>query len=137
VKSKLDPELLRAYEETDYIVSDDPPLVLRVGEQNDDARILLASFGVSTAVFLTAWNPGSEKLSEDENLDRQMELLSEIEARRLNYLVGYGERDEWREYSYLILGIDRQDASDLALKFEQNAYVWLDDTGVPTLVKMS
>ena len=137
MKSNLDPELLRAYEETDYIVSDDPPLVLHVGDQNDDARILLASFGVTTAAFVTAWNPGSKKLSEDDNLDRQMELLSEIEARRLNYLVGYGERDDWREYSYLILGIDRQDASDLALKFEQNAYVWLDDAGVPALVTMS
>lgn len=134
--SKLDPELLRAYAETDYIVSDDPPLVLRVAEQNDDARILLASFGVTTAAFLTAWNPRSEKLSEDENLDRQMELLSEIEARRLNYLVGYGERGEWREYSYLILGIDRQGASELALQFEQNAYVWLDDAGVPALVTL-
>jgi len=65
-----------------------------------------------------------------------MELLSEIEARRLNYLVGYGERGEWREYSYLILGIDRQDASELALQFEQNAYVWLDDAGVPALVTL-
>jgi len=136
VTSKLDPDLLRAYAETDYIVSDDPPLVLHVAEQNDDARILLASFGVTTAAFLTAWNPGSKKLSDDENLDRQMELLSEIEARRLNYLVGYGERGEWREYSYLILGIDRQDASELALQFEQNAYVWLDDAGVPALATL-
>ena len=110
--------------------------MLHVAEQNDDARILLASFGVTTAAFLTAWNPRSEKLSEDENLDRQMELLSEIEARRLNYLVGYGERGEWREYSYLILGIDRQDANELALQFEQNAYVWLDDAGVPALVTL-
>jgi len=137
VKSNLDPELLRAYEETDYTVSDDPPLVLHVGEQNDDARILLASFGVSTAAFLTASNPGSEKLSEEEKLDRQMELLSEIEARRLNYLVGYGERGDWREYSYLILGLDEQDASNLALQFDQNAYVWLDDSGTPKLVTMS
>ncbi|MBT4161622.1 MAG: DUF3293 domain-containing protein [Gammaproteobacteria bacterium] len=134
MKSSLDPELLRAYQITDYIVSDDPPLTLNIGVGNDDARILLASFGVETAAFVTAWNPGSEVLTEDENDDNQAELLSEIELRRLNYLVAYGERADWREYSYLILGIDREDASALAHQFGQNAYVWVDLTGIPELV---
>lgn len=137
MKSNLDPALLKAYKDTDYIVSDDPPMVLHVGESNDDARILLASFGVSTAAFITAWNPRSEPLTEDENLDRQMALLSEIEQRRLNYLVGYGERKDWREYSYLVLGIEKQDASELAVQFDQLAYLWVDDTGIPELVTLN
>lgn len=134
MKSSLDTDLLQAYRETDYFVSDDPPLMLNIDEQNDDARILLASFGVETAAFLTAWNPGSQKLSDDENDDRQTELLTEIELRRLNYLVGYGEHADWREYSYLILGINQEDATALAHRFEQNAYLWLDTRGIPELV---
>lgn len=137
MQSSLDPELLNAYLKTEYYVSDDPPLLLTIGEGNDDARILLASFGVDTAAFVTAWNPGSERLSEDENDDRQANLLFEIEQRRLNYLVGYGERDNWREYSYLILGIQRDDASALASQFGQNAYVWLDTRGIPELVTLT
>ena len=137
MKSSLDTDLLQAYRETDYFVSDDPPLMLNIDEQNDDARILLASFGVETAAFLTAWNPGSQKLSDDENDDRQTELLTEIELRRLNYLVGYGEHADWREYSYLILGINQEDATALAHRFEQNAYLWLDTRGIPELVTVA
>jgi len=137
MKSNLAPELLSAYLETDYFVSDDPPLLLRIGEENDDAKILLASFAVDSAAFITAWNPGSNVLSEDENDARQAELLGEIEARRLNYLVGYGERKDWLEYSYLVLGINRESARDLAEQFEQNAFVWLDQSGVPELVTLA
>ena len=133
----MDARLEAIYRDTDYYVSDDPPLRLRIGEQNDDALILLASFGVTTAAFLTAWNPGSRKLTIEENDDRQNQLLSEIERLRLNYLVGYGEKDDWREYSYLILGISREDATGLGEKFGQNGYVFLDETGVPELVSVS
>ena len=136
MKSSLDPELLKTYLETDYIVSYDPPLTLNIAQQSDEARILLSSFGVDQAAFLTAWNPGSERLTEEENDDRQAELLSEIEHRRQNYLVGYGERGEWREYSYLVLGIDRDDASALAHQFGQNAFVWIGPAGEPELVTM-
>lgn len=137
MKSDLPPELIEAYLETDYFVSDDPPLLLKIGEENDDAKILLASFGVSTAAFVTAWNPKSEVLSEDENDARQAELLREIEAGWLNYLVGYGERDNWLEYSYLVLGISRDAATTLAERFEQNAFVWLDEQGIPELVTLA
>lgn len=136
MKSNLAPELLEAYLTTDYFVSDDPPLLIRVGEQNDDARILLASFGVETAAFITAWNPGSQVLTDDENDARQSELLAEIEAARLNYLVGYGERENWLEYSYLVLGITREAALVIAEQFEQNAFIWLDQKGVPELVTL-
>ena len=44
MQSRLDPELLKAYLQTDYIVSDDPPMMLKIGEQSDDARIFLKSF---------------------------------------------------------------------------------------------
>ena len=136
MKSSLDPKLLALYKETDYIVSDDPPLLLKVDEQNDGARILLASFGVQTGAFVTAWNPRSEQLSEVENDERQMALLSAIESLRLNYLVGFGERDDWREYSYFILGASREIASELASSFEQNAYVFVDEAGIPQLVTL-
>ncbi len=132
----MDPELEAIYKDTDYYVSDDPPLLLKIGERNDDALILLGSFGVTTAAFLTAWNPGSQKLTEDENDERQSHLLSEIEQLRLNYFVGWGERDEWREYSYLVLGITREEATELGKQFEQNAYVFLDETGIPELVNL-
>jgi len=136
MKSRLDPELLKLYQQTDYIISDDPPMTLTIGEQSDDARILLASFNADCGAVITAWNPGSTILKDQDNDDRQAALLSEIELRRLNYLVSCGERKNWREYSYFILGINREDASELAHQFEQNAYVWVDANGLPELVTL-
>ena len=132
----IDPTLRRAYEQTDYIVDDDPPLVLRIGEPNDGARILFASFNVESAAFITAWNPRSRELPLDENYDRQADLLEAIEQLRLNYFVGRGENTEhgWHEDSYLVLGITLEQANALAQQFEQNGFVWIPMSGVPELV---
>lgn len=127
--------LIAKFRETDYIVDDDPPLILKVGERNDALRALFASFGVETGAFLTAWNPGGEQASIDENYDKQAELLSEIEQLRLNYFVGEGVHPsgDWREDSYLVLGIDQSAAEQLARQFQQAAYVWLPISGVAEL----
>ena len=79
MKSGIDPSLRQKYLDTDYIISDDPPLLMKVGEQSDDLRVLLGSMGVEFAAFITAWNPHSEKLTNDENDDRQALLLTDIE----------------------------------------------------------
>ncbi len=136
MKSNLEPALRQRYTETDYFISDDPPLLFKIGHQSDDLSILLASLGVESAAFLTAWNPGSKQLSEEDNDDRQSALLSEIESLRHNYLVGYGEQGDWREYSYLVLGIAREDASALAQQFGQFAYLWIDQGGTAELIAM-
>lgn len=132
----MDTTLTEKYEQTDYIVDDDPPIVMRIGERHDGIRILFASFGVESAAFLTAWNPGGQQLELDTNFDRQAELLSEVEQLRLNYFVGRGQHptEDWCEDSYLVLGISRDDANRLAAQFEQNAYVWVPNTGIPELV---
>ena len=134
MKSGIDPSLRQKYLDTDYIISDDPPLLMKVGEQSDDLRVLLGSMGVEFAAFITAWNPHSEKLTDDENDDRQAVLLTDIEKMRLNYLVGYGQGNDWQEYSYLVLGIDKEQATAMATRFEQNAYVWIGPAGIPELI---
>ena len=134
MKSGIDPSLRQKYLDTDYIISDDPPLLMKVGEQSDDLRVLLGSMGVEFAAFITAWNPHSEKLTDDENDDRQAVLLADIEKMRLNYLVGYGQGNDWQEYSYLVLGIDKEQATAMATRFEQNAYVWIGPAGIPELI---
>jgi hypothetical protein len=134
MKSGLDESLRQKYLDTDYLISDDPPLLMKIGEQSDDLRVLLGSMGVESAAFITAWNPHSEQLTDDENEDRQGVLLTDIEKIRLNYLVGYSQREDWREYSYLVLGIDKDQATSMATRFEQNAYVWIGPAGIPELI---
>ena len=134
MKSGLDATLRQKYLEADYLISDDPPLLMKIGEQSDDLKVLLGSMGVESAAFITAWNPGSEQLTDDENDDRQGVLLTDIEKMRLNYLVGYGQLDDWQEYSYLVLGIDKDQATAMATRFEQLAYVWIGPAGIPELI---
>ena len=109
-------------------------VLMKIDQQNDDLRVLLGSMGVESAAFITAWNPRSEQLSDDENDDRQAILLTDIETMRLNYLVGYGQLDDWQEYSYFVLGIDKDQATAMATRYEQNAYVWIGPAGIPELI---
>ncbi len=128
--------LLQKYRQTDYIIDDDPPLLVHIGEQNDGLRILFASFNVESAAFITAWNPLGRKLTLDENYDRQIELLEDISSQRLNYFVGRGESQtgDWSEDSYLVLGVSLDDATEIAKRHEQNAFVWIPVSGVPELI---
>ncbi len=128
--------LLQKYRQTDYIIDDDPPLLVHIGEQNDGLRILFASFNVESAAFITAWNPLGRKLTLDENYDRQIELLEDISSQRLNYFVGRGESQtgDWSEASYLVLGVSLDDATEIAKRHEQNAFVWIPVSGVPELI---
>jgi hypothetical protein len=131
----LSPEKLKRFETTDYIVDDDPPLIMHIGERNDSIRALFASFSVETGAFLTAWNPAGEPVPIDDNYERQADLLREIEALRLNYFVGQGIHPDgdWQEDSYLILGISQVEADRIGHQFGQTAYVWLSNSGVPEL----
>ena len=124
-----------AFIETDYIIDDDPPLIMKVGERNDGLRALFASYGVESGAFITAWNPMGKTLTLDENYDRQAELLSQIENLRLNYFVGRGEHiaNNWSEDSFLVLGISQLQADMLGVHFDQLAYLWLPNTGIPEL----
>ena len=130
-------ELLQKYQQTDYIVDDDPPLLVHIGEQNDGLRILFASFNVESAAFITAWNPNGRKLTLDENYDRQIELLEDISNQRLNYFVWRGESQtgDWSEDSYLVLGVSLTDAKEIANRHDQNAFVWIPVSGVPELIE--
>jgi hypothetical protein len=128
-------ELIKRSEETDYIVDDDPPLVMHIGVRNDALRTLFASFSVETGAFLTAWNPGGVLAPIDDNYDRQADLLSDIETLRLNYFVGQGVHPagDWQEDSYLVLGISQAEADELGRQYGQSAYVWISNSGVPEL----
>ncbi len=129
-------ELAAFYSETDFVILDDPPIIMRVGERHDGVRLLLQSFAVDTAVFLSGVNPVGAGSSEDERIDRQMQLLSLVEEERLNYFIAMAEHplSGWTQQSYFVLGVDKSQAADWAATFQQRAYIWIPPSGIPELI---
>lgn len=129
-------ELSFRFTEADYVIHDDPPIVFRIGELHQGLALLLMSFSATHAVLLTACNPQAQRRSDDENLDRQMQLLHRIEMERLNYFVASGESpdQQWVEDSYLVFDLDRDLAMIWAKAFDQAAWVWVPANGTAELV---
>src|SRR5260370_25229196 len=110
----IDPGLLKAYKQTRFVVwTPEGEIVLRVGERNLQLEALMAKFGAVSSAFVTAWNPGSVKLSIEENQTRQAALTEEVgKARYVSFCgEGVGQDEAWApEASVLIVGILRGDA---------------------------
>lgn len=135
----MNKELQQAFEETHFIVHHTPPFTLRIGWQSPELDALLQATGHSCAAFITAWNPMCHALDPTENHQRQQRLINELNARNLTALLGIGQHPNngWPgEESFLILGIQLEEAKALARKFEQFAFVWAQRNGVAELITM-
>jgi hypothetical protein len=135
--SALDSALIEAYSATEYKVNLDPPFALSVGIASPGLKDLYSARRADSAAFITAYNPFSHQLSEQENALRQESLKAELIKRGLHFIPGVGEHPsgDWPgEPSFLVLGIALEAAKSLGRQFEQNAIVWCDSDAVPNLV---
>lgn len=103
--------LREVYEATRYQAHlPEGTIVLLHGQPAPALDALLEPASPSWA-FLTAWNPGSRKLSRPENERRQAELVRELSGRyRLFHGRGVGDDGAWAELSVLALGIPHSEA---------------------------
>ena len=123
------PDNLRiAYEATEYWVDDAPsgPFYLRCGERSPKLDDLLAGAGLGGWVYITASNPGSCQLSDEENMGRMQRL--EVQLRALNCVIyhgrGGGTAGNWpAEPSFLALGLGEEEGLEIGRTFGQNAIV--------------
>ena len=124
------------YETADYVIDDDPPIVFQIGVSHQGLALLLASFNAQSACLISASNPLGQKLTEDENLDRRMQLLSKIEHARLNYFVARHENavQSWAQDCYLVFELDAQVASRWAQEFDQFAWVDIPPNGCASVI---
>ncbi len=128
-------ELIDAYASTKFVVESQPTFTLRVGNRSEALANLYVKTGVNTACFITAYNPFSVLLTLPHNVARQAELLKNILDLKLKFVFGFGQSDDsdWREASVLVLGITYEESMKLAVKHEQNAFIWCDETATPML----
>ena len=113
------------------------PVHLRVDQRNEILfQLLLRDAAISWA-YVTAFNPGSQPLANEENLQRQRQLEDLLRRDGLVFFSGAGVGDDkqWPpEASVLILGISQSRAIELAREFGQNAILAGGADAVPELV---
>ena len=135
----MEARLRSAYESTTFIA--ETPLGsirLRVGVANPLLAELLSQFGVVEWAFITACNPGSLRLSDHENTQRQRELEKKLQQDNLKIFsgAGVGDDNDWPpEPSFLVLGLKRNHAIAIGSDFGQNAIVAGGSDTTPHLVE--
>ena len=134
--SNIDQQLLDAYRNTIYQVSD-LSLQIKIGERNRALEKILKKHGVASWAFISAWNPASKPLPEQENAARHQKLVAVAAANRWQYWEGrgIGADTSWQpELSLLILGISKATALELGQQFGQNAIVFGESRRAPELL---
>jgi len=138
--SRVAPTLIAAYRATHYCVNGvSPPFLLRVDEVNADLAACHLARAVESSAFLTAWNPGSRPMVDEDNALAQDRLRRTLEARGYALLEGLGvdPTGQWAgEESFLVLGIGREAACELGREFRQHGIVWSGADAVPHLVML-
>jgi len=135
------PDLRVAYERAEYcIYIHGSELKLYVNQASQTLDQLLLEYAVSSAAFITAANPQSVACSDTENAQRHAQLKADIERAGFACLEGEG-RDPlglWpSEHSLLIFGITLDDATELARRHEQNAFVFLGVAAPALLIEVA
>lgn len=117
-----------AYKNTDYIVFEPEALVLTVDQFSPKIEEILIKYNCKTAAFLTAWNPLSQVTDDKNNRAVQQQLAVDLHQLDVRVFEGIGKaRDgDWPgEESFLVLGIERIVADQLAVKYNQYAWLWV------------
>lgn len=133
-------ELIEAYRQTHFRVLTEPATTLQIGQKNQQLIELMRVNRVTSSAFITACNPFSQALSDEENAQRMKSLLQELRNRSLTFLEGVGQHpsNQWPgESSYLVLGLSLEAAKTLGRNFEQHAIVWAGQDGIPQLVMLN
>jgi hypothetical protein len=127
-------DLIEAYKNTKYIVFD-LNLTIVLDKSNLEINELLVKHNTKEWAFITAYNPYSRALTNEENRIRHNKLIEMTK----NYVTfeghGVGEDPTWEpELSLFIIGISKVEASKVGKKFEQNAIVYGKLNNSPELI---
>ncbi len=126
--------LIEAYKNTKYKIFE-PNIIIEIGKSNQDLDNLLLIHNSNEWAFITAYNPYSRVLTNDENRMRHEELKELTKAYITFEGHGVGEDPAWEpELSLFIMGISKEESSLIGEKFEQNAIVYGKTNSEPELI---
>lgn len=111
--------LHQAFLNTTYRVLKRPIINLKINQLHPELDYL------KNWAFITAWNPLSKNLSLEDNQKRNQSLEEDIKVLGLKYYsaIGISQDEKWSEESFFIENIELVKANELALKYDQWAFV--------------
>jgi hypothetical protein len=137
IDTAISNELLESYKLAHYHVDKSPSFILKIGHYSPEIHHIYKTCSKKKVAFITAFNPASIELSNQENKERNQQLEEKIQALHLYYLHGEGkcsESERSGEQSFLVFEIDQKEAIRLGKEFGQNAIVWIPENSTPKLL---
>lgn len=131
-----DPDLDKAYRETEYWVATQPPTCVVIGVQNLPIIARHQRHDVECSTIITAHNPKSQQQSADINSKAQAALTDQLNGAGYLKVLATGKHPHgpWpAETGWLVLGMNEAQAAVWARRFSQHAVVWVDAQGMPDL----
>jgi hypothetical protein len=126
--------LIEAYQNTKYKIFE-LALTIEIGKFNQEIDVLLQKNNSNEWSFITAYNPYSKVVSDEENNIRHDELKELTKSYKTFEGHGVGEDPTWEpEISLFIIGISKKDAIIIGNKYEQNAIVYGQTNQAPQLL---
>jgi len=135
--TEIPSDLVEAYRATNFTVLEPRSFTLRVNYQSSELAELYKQLKISTAAYLTAWNPYSAETSAADNEAAQLSLIRSLSLGGYPTLkaLGVNPAGKWPgEESVFVPGLDLERAKSLGVEFGQNAIVWAGSDAVPQLV---
>ena len=135
--SRIDPELVLAYNTTEYRIDGQHGFILRIGEASAALCKAHQHHKVQCSGLITACNPFSGRCDVATNQIRQRALALELKHRSLAFDSAMGQHpaNRWPgEVSLLAYGLSLCQAMALGQQFQQNALVWSATDGIPQLI---
>lgn len=144
MQTSLSPELLAAYANTAFVVfasAGASEVTFVIGAHLEATLAWIQLQGITTAAFITAYNPKGESLADGENATRHEQLIAQ--TAELKTYEGEGRGAERKpdgtlvwpaERSLLVANLSRLDAEALGNAVEQNAIVWITEIGAELML---
>ncbi len=115
----------------------EPPLELRIGVVNVALDRLMEVNGMENLCILTAYNPVSEIQSLRKNQQLQRKLITELDKKSFSYISGVNcDPDEKfpDEPTCWVMGMTEAEGKLMAMKYNQNAFIFCRIGGEPSLI---
>lgn len=138
IQSAIAKDLIASYLCANYQIGTGPDSIsLRIDQFSEPLAKLLISSGQPCAAIISAHNPYSRRLSNEQNLAAHESLRNFLSQHSYPTIESLNTDPAglWPvKKSFFVLGLDLNTAQPLGQQFDQNAIVWIGSDAIPHLI---